>query len=69
MMHYSRSGEQLAHENAERPEVDRAVVPLVQDDLRGDVLWRAAERPGLAPHRDPLREAKVNHLKERGVGV
>ena len=33
MMHYSRSGEELAHEDAERPEVDRAVVSLVQDDL------------------------------------
>ena len=66
MMHYSRSGEELAHEDAERPEVDRAVVPLVQDDLGGDVLGSATERPGLAPHRDPLREAKVNHLKQTG---
>ena len=44
-------------------------MPLVQDDLGGDVLGRAAERPGLAPHRDPLREAKVNHLKESGWGL
>ena len=62
-MMYSRSGEELAHEDAERPEVDRAVVALVEDDLRGDVFGRAAKRPRLAPHRDPLRKAKVHHLR------
>ena len=61
---YSRSGEELAHENAEGPEVDGAVVALVQNDLRGHVLGGPAERPRLAPHRDPLRETKVDHLRK-----
>ena len=51
---YSRSGEELAHEDAERPEVDGAVVPLVQDDLGRHVLGSAAECPGLPPHLQPL---------------
>ena len=36
---------------------------LVEDDLGGDVLGGAAERPRLAPHSDPLREPEVHHLQ------
>ena len=68
-MMYSRSGEELAHEDAERPEVDGAIVALVEDDLGGDVLGGAAERPRLAPHRDPLREAKVHHLRQKSLNL
>ncbi len=61
---HSRSGKELAHEHSERPEVDRSVVALVQDDLWRDVLWSAAEGPGLAALWDALGEAKVHHLDE-----
>ncbi len=60
-----RSGEQLTHEHPERPEVDRSVVTLVQDNLRGHVFRGAAERPRLAALGDALGEAKVDLARER----
>ena len=40
------AGEQLEDEDAEGPDVGALVVRLVGDDLRGDVLGGATERPG-----------------------
>ena len=57
-----RSREQLAHEDAERPEIDGAVVTSVEDDLGGDVLGGAAEGPRLGALVDALAEAEVDHL-------
>lgn len=57
---YSRSGEQLEDEDAERPVVHRPVVALVQDDLGRHVLGRAAERPRLVAGAEQLGEAKVD---------
>lgn len=37
---YSHAGEQLIHENAQRPVISRQVMTLVQDNLRRDVLQR-----------------------------
>lgn len=57
---YSRSGEQLEDENAERPIIDRPVVALVQDDLGGNVFGSAAKRPRLVTRSEQLGEAEVN---------
>ncbi len=43
-----RTREKLEHEHPERPVVRADIVALVEDDLGGDVLGRAAESPGLA---------------------
>ena len=61
--HNSRSMEQLIHEDTERPVICGVVVTFVQDDLRGHVLRRAAERPRLLPDPDLLGEAEVNLVK------
>uniref|UniRef100_A0A182Q467 Uncharacterized protein n=1 Tax=Anopheles farauti TaxID=69004 RepID=A0A182Q467_9DIPT len=55
------AGRHLVHEHTERPPVDRLVVALAQDDLRREILGRAAQRPGSA--LDALREPKVRHLQ------
>ena len=54
------AGQQFKHEDAEGPEIGRDVVAAVKDDLRGDVLGCATERPRLAPVTDLLGEPKVN---------
>jgi len=53
-------------QDAQRPPVHRFPVALVHDDLRRDLLGRAAE--GLGLRRTDLGEAKVGHL-ELAVGV
>ena len=65
-----RAGEQLEHEDPERPVVGRDVVALVEDDLRGDVLGGAAERPGLPANLDNAAvwlAIRFSQYKERKI--
>ena len=59
---YLRSSQQLIHEDPERPEVHGPVVSLVEDDLRGHVLGRPAEGPGLATAVNVLGKAEIDHF-------
>lgn len=56
------SSQQFVHEDAQRPQIGREVVALVENDFRRDVLRRPAERPCLPALSDALRKAEV-HLK------
>ena len=59
---YSRSSQQLVHQDPERPEVHGPVVSLVEDDLRSHVLRGPTERPGLTTAVNVLRKAKIDHF-------
>ena len=56
------SGQELEHENSQRPIVCADVVSLVEDDLWSHVLGSAAKRPRLSAHHQLLGEAKVHQL-------
>ena len=58
---WREAGEQLEEEDAERPPVDRAAVPLARDDLGREVVGRAAQRP--RAFVDDLGEAEVGDLE------
>ena len=57
---HSPAGEELEHQDAQRPEVHAEVVAFVEDDLRGHVLRGPTERPGLLATSDLLGKSKVN---------
>lgn len=54
-------GGHLVHQHTQRPPVDGFVVTLTEDDLRGEVLGRTAQRPCAALHS--LGEAEIRHLQ------
>ena len=41
---------ELIDEDAKRPPVDSLAIPLVQDDVRCEVLWRRTQRPCSPSH-------------------
>ena len=53
------TGHHLVHEHAERPPVDGGAVRQLLQDLRGDVVGRAAERVG----RHAVGDALLAHAK------
>lgn len=55
------AGGHLIQQHAQRPPVDRLVVALAEDDLRREVLGRAAQRPRAPFH--PLGKAEIGHLQ------
>ena len=56
----SPAGQQLEHQDAQRPVVCRDVVTFVEDDLWSHVLRRPAERPRLLTETDLLGKTKVD---------
>ena len=54
------SGEELKHEDAQRPEVSGKVMAFVEDDFGRDVLGCAAECPRFAAGTDLLGETEVD---------
>jgi len=60
----SPAGQQLVHQDAQRPVICGDIVALVEDDLRGHVLRRPAERPRLLTETDLLGETKI-HLENK----
>mmetsp|Transcript_14324 Transcript_14324/g.58328 ORF Transcript_14324/g.58328 Transcript_14324/m.58328 type:complete len:390 (+) Transcript_14324:2365-3534(+) len=56
-----QTGDHLVHEDAERPQVHRAIVPASTDNLRRDVIWRSAHRVRLLLG-NLLGEAVVHNL-------
>ena len=57
-----RSGRHLVQRHPKRPVVHGPVVALAEDDLRGQVVGSAAERPGPAA-RELLGQAEVHDLE------
>eukprot|EP01137_Pigoraptor_chileana_P022863 Opistho-2@88271 len=58
------------NENAQRPPVDGVAVALAQNDLGGEVLGRAAQRPGAVKHtlgKSKVSNADVSAVVEKQV--
>lgn len=51
----------LVDQNAQGPPIHAFSVPLVQQNLRGEVLWRSTER--ISPRLNDLRKAKIGQLE------
>ena len=61
--HTDLSSHHLIHENSKRPPVDRRTVVFLQNDLRCDVVWRAAERTRQRAVANVfLAHAEISHL-------
>ena len=52
---------ELVDEDAKRPPVDSLVIPLVQDDVRCEILWSPTQRPCSSPHA--FRPLKTSDLE------
>lgn len=67
------AGQQLKHQNAQRPIVGRMVVPLAENDLRRNVFRRAAECPRLTANSNALGETEIAlqkvHSNEEFISV
>ena len=59
------AGEQLKHENAQRPEVSREVLTSVENDLGCHVLGRTTECPRLSAVSDLFGKSEI-HLQDCG---